>query len=111
MVRGELLIDNPEFTIVGGRIKPLTASLEKILKDINVYKIIASTASCYELSNDLFPKREVVEQNKEEFKNSFFVSSVEKIAEYHKFIKNSYPEQTTSYFEKLIKPLLKIRSV
>ena len=102
MVRGELLIDNPEFTIVGGRIKPLTASLEKILKDINVYKIIASTASCYELSNDLFPKREVVEQNKEEFKNSFFVSSVEKIAEYHKFIKNSYPEQTTSYFEKLI---------
>lgn len=73
MVRGELLIDNPEFTIVGGRIKPLTGSLEKILKDINVYKIIASTASCYELSNDLFPKREVVEQNKEEFKNSFFV--------------------------------------
>jgi hypothetical protein len=101
MVRGELLIDNQEYTIVGGRIKPPTASLGKILKDMNIYKIIASTASCYELSNDLFPKREVVEQNKEEFKNSFFVSSVEKIAEYHKSLKDSYPEQTTSYFEKL----------
>ena len=101
MVRGELLIDNPEFTVIGGRIKRPTASLEKILKDINVYKIIASTASCYELSNDLFPKREVVEKNKEEFKNSFFVSSVEKIAEYHESLKNSYPEPTTSIFDKL----------
>ena len=53
--------DNQEYTIVGGRIKSPTASLEKILKDANVYKIIASTANCYELSNDLFLKREQVE--------------------------------------------------
>ena len=62
MVRGELIIDNQEYTIVGGRIKSLTASLEKILKDTNVYKIIASIANCYELSNDHFPKREGVEK-------------------------------------------------
>ena len=103
MVRGELIIDNQEYTIVGGRIKSLTTSLEKILKDTNVYKIIASTANCYELSNDHFPKREGVEKNKEEFKNSFFVSSVKKIAEYHKSLKDSYPEKTTAISEKLIK--------
>ena len=60
-----------------GRIRSPKASLKKILKDINVYKIIASTAGCYELSNDLFSQREKVVLNKEEFRNSFFVSSVE----------------------------------
>ena len=44
-----------------------------------------------------------MKKNKEEFKNSFFVSSVEKIAEYHKSLKDSYPEKTTAISEKLIK--------
>lgn len=99
-------IEDLDFAIIGDRIKRPTASLQKILKDTNVYKIIASTASCYELSNDLFPKREGVDQNKEEFKNSFFVSSVGKVAKYHESLKDSYPEQTTSIVEKLAKDFM-----
>ena len=93
-------IESLDLITFNGRIKSPKASLKKILKDTNVYKIIASTASCYELSKDLFPQREKVELNKEEFRNSFFVSSVERVAKYHSSLKDSYPEQTDSILEK-----------
>ncbi len=93
-------IESLDLITFNGRIKSPKASLKKILKNTNVYKIIASTASCYELSKDLFPQREKVELNKEEFRNSFFVSSVERVAKYHSSLKDSYPEQTDSILEK-----------
>ncbi len=96
-------IESLDLITFNGRIKSPKASLKKILKNTNVYKIIASTASCYELSKDLFPQREKVELNKEEFRNSFFVSSVERVAKYHSSLKDSYPEQQILSWKNLLK--------